>query len=308
MRNLMIGVQQGSLLSVLLFQLTINDLYSCLRYCTSILYADDTMLFLVGRLLRFLRLKLQMDLNNLSTWLKLNKLKLNVKKTKCMLFSKEGLNPHVNLLVDSQEISMVTSFKFLGVVLDDYLSFVPHFKELYDRLLKSTYVMKLLSKAIPHECLWHLYFAYFYSHVSYCSFIWYPMLSKSAQSTVQKVQKRAVRLVGNLSFRAHCKPAFKKYNILTIDDIVKLDNCKLYYRVANDLCAKPLARFFKGGQMKYVTCNSNMAVPRHSLSIINRSFLCSSHRDWLNVDDNIKTSDNVKIFRKKIKMKIVSAY
>ena len=41
-----VAVAQGSLLGVLLFQLFINDLPSCLRFGTSILYADDTTIFL----------------------------------------------------------------------------------------------------------------------------------------------------------------------------------------------------------------------------------------------------------------------
>ena len=43
--NTTVGVQQGSLLGVLLFQLMINDLPKCLKFSTSILYANDTTIY-----------------------------------------------------------------------------------------------------------------------------------------------------------------------------------------------------------------------------------------------------------------------
>ena len=60
-----IGIAQSSLLGVIIFQLFINDLSKCLKYTMSILYADDTTIYLVGNSLRFLKLKMQADLNNL---------------------------------------------------------------------------------------------------------------------------------------------------------------------------------------------------------------------------------------------------
>ena len=56
--KLNVGVQQGSLLGVLLFQLVINDLPGCLKFSTSILYADDTTIFVYGKSIRFLKLKI----------------------------------------------------------------------------------------------------------------------------------------------------------------------------------------------------------------------------------------------------------
>ena len=54
-----VSVPQGSLLSVILFQLLINDLPAFLKSCISILYADDTTLYVVGHSLKFLKIKMQ---------------------------------------------------------------------------------------------------------------------------------------------------------------------------------------------------------------------------------------------------------
>ena len=55
-QTLSIGIQQGSLLGVLLFQIIISDLPKALKLCSSILYADDTTIYVMGKSLRFLKL------------------------------------------------------------------------------------------------------------------------------------------------------------------------------------------------------------------------------------------------------------
>ena len=180
-----VGIPQGLLLGVLLFQLLINSLYECLRFCSCKSYADDTTIFVVGWSLRFLNLKMQSDLQNLAVWLKLNSLKLNTKKTKCMLFNKEGLFPNLCITIEVEELEMVIEFKFLGIYLDCLLSFELHFRELYTKLNKSTVVICKLAQILPGSCLQKLYFAYYHSHLSYGQLIWWSLLSKQQQNKLQ---------------------------------------------------------------------------------------------------------------------------
>ena len=190
--DISLGVQQGSLLRVLLFQLIINDLPNCLRYGTSILYADDTTLFVYGRSLKFMCVKLQHNLDNLQVWLHANSLKLNVSKTKVMLFNVEGLTLNVALYIDGQVIENVANFNFLGINLDNKLAFDVHFSVLYKRLLQGHFLIKKLSTILPRSCLRTLYFAYFNSHITYCLPVWYPLLNKKSQNAIYVVQKRVV--------------------------------------------------------------------------------------------------------------------
>ena len=157
---LTVGVQQGSLLGVLMFQIIINDLPRSLKFSASVLYADDTTLYVIGRNLRFLKTKMNEDLKSLSHWLSINNLKLNVAKTKTMLFNKDGLSPEIDLHIDGEPIETVTSFKFLGIILDHAVTFVDQYRMLYDRLIKSGFVIKTLCKSMPLGMMRELYFAY----------------------------------------------------------------------------------------------------------------------------------------------------
>ena len=85
------GVPQGSILEPLLFLLHINDLYSVCSTSVPLLYADDTSLFSKGEDIDTLVRGINFELDDISTWLKINKLSLNVKKhTICYLVNTEA--------------------------------------------------------------------------------------------------------------------------------------------------------------------------------------------------------------------------
>ena len=80
------GVPQGGILCTLLFLIMINNLNKALKFMHVLLYADDTTIKGTGQNLRFMSVKINKDLEALSQWLIDNKLTLNVKETKYMIF------------------------------------------------------------------------------------------------------------------------------------------------------------------------------------------------------------------------------
>ena len=83
------GTPQGSCLGPLIFIIFTNDLHKQLMNTASLLFADDTTLYMTHRNLRYLKWCVEDDMKRLVAWFKANKLTLNLGKTVCVLFQKE---------------------------------------------------------------------------------------------------------------------------------------------------------------------------------------------------------------------------
>lgn len=80
------GVPQGSLLGSKLFILYINDICNVSKLLKCILFADDTTLYCSGKNLEQLLTTAENELNILKNWFDINKLSLNLNKTKFIIF------------------------------------------------------------------------------------------------------------------------------------------------------------------------------------------------------------------------------
>ena len=118
------SVPQGSTLGPLLFIILINELNNVLQYSKSIIFADDTTIYLTGKSPMILYARMKYDLGILSEWFKANKLTLNLKKSNYILFRKPKckLNPDKCILYcGCTKLRRVSKTKFLGVWIDEYV-------------------------------------------------------------------------------------------------------------------------------------------------------------------------------------------
>ena len=121
------SVAQGSILGPILFIIYVNDFPKCLRYSSCLAFADDTTILISGKNQKNLYDNANEELNNIDNWLVTNKLSLNIDKKKFMHF--KTLNtptPNLTLKIRNSLIQKISSFKLLGVILDEHLSWKDH--------------------------------------------------------------------------------------------------------------------------------------------------------------------------------------
>ena len=305
-KELQVGVPQGSLLGVLLFQLLINDLKSSLKYSIAILYADDTTIMLSGRNLKFLKVKFQHDLDSLSVWLKANRLSLNANKTKVMYFSRGPHFENIDIEMNHQTIEQVNEFKFLGYIVDNKMACSGHFVKLHQQLLKIIFLIGRLKNHVPIGLLRNLYYAHFQSRLTYAISVWGGLMSKADLLTLHRLQKRLIRIIGNLSYREHCMPKFRSMAILTLTDEYNMSLCKLIHRIKLGLAPLPVKNLFTYNNSN--SRNVNIILPKNKLKVVNSSFLVKAVMHWNQLNTELKQKETMKGFSKSYKVYCLSKY
>ena len=122
------GVPQGSVLGPLLFIIYINDLPLAVQGCCIELDADDTVLYFASKSVSEIQAQLTSGLTNVLSWLHANFLILNLEKTKIMLVGTHPRTAEADDLVieiSNTRLERVHKFKYLGVLLDNTLSWGP---------------------------------------------------------------------------------------------------------------------------------------------------------------------------------------
>ena len=119
------------------FLMYINDLPNCLRDAAPRMFADDTNKTLSPKTVADLKLAVTSELNDLTCWLRANRLSLNVAKNELMIIgSRQRLHAQcdeIDICIDDKMIKRVDHTKSLGLTTDAQLSWSKYVDRRYVR-------------------------------------------------------------------------------------------------------------------------------------------------------------------------------
>ena len=152
------------------FIIYMNDICNVSELLYTIMDADDTSVIMSGNDLESLIQSVNSELCLLNTWLKANKLSLNVNKTYYLIFHRARIkvDNDNSIRMNASIINSASHLKYLGVIIDSKLNWIPHI----------TYVKNKISKGIGSgdylnkNCLSNLYHTYIFPYLIYCIEVW----------------------------------------------------------------------------------------------------------------------------------------
>ena len=234
------GTPQGSCLGPLLFLIFTNDLHLHIEHCRCILFADDTTIYVTHRNQRYARWCLESDLKTVVDWFKANTLTLNLDKSAILNFNPKPLN--LNLEIDNTKLPDVTHIKFLGVWLDNTLSWNTHVNKLCYKIRQNLNLLRMGKNMLDIPTKKILYYAQIHSHLNYRILVWGNMLNANQLNRLQSIQNLSMKTITNGSSTS---TDFKSQKILTIKCLIQLENLKHGYKLQNNLLPTPVAEACK---------------------------------------------------------------
>ena len=248
-----------------------------------------------------------------------NQLHINIDKTCFMYFRHDlsneermtcarsrPLDSTYSLQIAGNEIKKVSKVKFLGVVIDDKLTWGEHLAYLENKLKLSIVMIKRIKKFIPETEYLKIYDALFLSHLTYCITVW-GGIPTYRLAKIFSIQKRCIRLLFGTQINydhpefyetcarartfdehktpknyvlEHTKPLFNKYNILSLDNLYKYHSFMEVFKLLKFRAPKSLSELMIASTRAHILIFN---LPKIKLAKSKQNFVFSASLNWNNI-------------------------
>ena len=215
------GVPQGSILGPLFFLLFINDISYAMRTCKGKLFADDTCLLLHHKMIQTLIRNAENSLSEISKWFKLNKLSLSLSKSNFILFHNRKGDPCnwlQSLQVGNEVFPRVPVVKYIGMHVDEKLTWKNHIQEVYNSLTKYFSIFYNIRGFIDSRLSRSIYYTCIHSKIKYGIEV-YGSANETFLNKLQVIQNKLMKLLTKKEQQYSTNLLHKNLDILKVHDI-----------------------------------------------------------------------------------------
>ena len=234
-----------------------------------------------------------------------NKLSLNINKTVFSICSTKSVIDVRRVKIRHVKINLVNNFKFLGITIDSKLSFSCHCQNVCHKTSRSSSVLSKQAYYVPQPIIRKLYQTMIYPHLNYGIEIW-GNSCKTGIKRLQKIQNKGIKIITSMNT---CEPSdyasLKLMSFKHVHEYFSLIRFFKYYKLNESQNFKTKINNHQTYH-SYSTRHSmalNLNFPNLRLSKLKTSFLYNTIKFWNKIPSDIKSAQNLKLFKKYPKRK-----
>ena len=307
------GVPQGSILGPLLFTVLLYDLKYDIKFCLHSLYADDTQIYISGKLSEIGTMikKINTDLEAISSFSISNCLSLNnLKTTYIIIGSKNNLTKLDKLslpplILDGKIIKRERVVKNLGVYFDENLSWDFHINFIIGKAYGKLRMSYKHRRFLSHESRLNIMEMYVLSQFNYADVV-LQNLSQLQEHKIQLLQNNCVRFICSLRKYDHISNAFNSLVTLNMQNRRICHALTLMHKILKDTAPvylKDRIRF-QFNQHNYPTRNNkNIIVAKSKTNFGRNKFFNFISNKYNSITSELNISRKISTATFKIKIK-----
>ena len=209
-------------------------------------FADDTSILYASKKSKTLESVLNYDLKLCVEWLKVNRLSLNVEKSKLLIFQTRNRitdYDNISIKLDGCKLFPAHHVKYLGLKLDKFLNWDYHIKLLSNKLSRANGVLCKLRHYAQKNIIFNVYHSIFYSHMTYACPV--TLTKKMNIGLISILQRKCLRIINFAPFNSHTNDMFATDKILKFEDIISFEQLKVVFDFINNKLPDELNNVFQ---------------------------------------------------------------
>ena len=190
-------------------------------------------------------------------------------------------------------------------MIDEKLNWKQHINQLNTKISKSIGILYKLRYLVPKSTLVTLYNSFIQSHVLYGLLNW-GCANKTTLESLKINLRKAVRVIDFASYTAHSEPIFKRFKLLNLDNLYKLETAKFMFHINQENSGNFLQKeFMKTSKLHcYNTRQSSglgFSLPSISTNFKRNFLTFDGVKIWISLPLEIKSTRNKNPFKKMMK-------
>ena len=249
--------------------------------------------------------KINFDLNNYFKWLNYKKLSLNTKKTFYQILKPKGklINENiVKIKIGEQELEKVNVIKYLGIKIDENLSFKQNGEYVCSKIAKKLSFFARVSKKMPLYCRINVYNTIIGPYYNYCASVFF-LNNQEILNDLQILQNRGMRIILRCDRYTNIQIMLKILNWMDVKTRIHFCILLFIFKIKNKLLPEYLLnniKFVKDRTIRTLRNANDFSITRKSKSATHNSLFHNGLLMYNKLPNDLKVETNINIFRNKL--------